>query len=189
MLISRRNMLIAALSCGASAALKGTKVHASSKPRMLTACFSRTGNTAAIAAYIREITGSGRFDIVPAKAYPEDYETTVAQARRERARNYRPALLQRSVNIREYDVILLGYPIWAMTLPPVMRTFLDEHNLSGKTVAPFCTHKGYGRGESMQLIRSMAPEARILEGFDIEGVQAQSAKMRIEQWLQAIHLS
>lgn len=71
--------------------------------------------------------------------------------------------------LANYDLVLLGHPIWAMTLPPVMRMFLSTHDLSGETIAPFCTHKSYGRGKSTTVLAQMAPRVQLLEGFDIEG--------------------
>lgn len=49
----------------------------------LVAYFSRTGNTRVIAHQIQRATGADLFEIVPAIAYPDDYEQTVSQARQE----------------------------------------------------------------------------------------------------------
>lgn len=183
MVFPRRTFLIfSGLLCANVA--KGQQ--SSSGPRILTACFSRTGNTNRIAAHVRDLIGGDRFEIVPATAYPQDYEATVEQARRERARDYRPPLRQTMDALAAYDIVLLGHPIWAMTLPPVMRTFLSTHDFSGKTIAPFCTHKGYGRGESAAVIAQMAPSARLLEGFDIVGEDADTARPAVESWLRSI---
>ncbi len=162
--------------------------NAPSGRRVLTACFSRTGNTNRIADHIHGLVGGDRFDIVPVTAYPADYEATVEQARQERGRDFRPPLREGLDVLGDYDVVLLGHPIWAMTLPPVMRTFLSSHDLSGKTVVPFCTHKGYGRGESVSAIAAMAPQARLLEGFDIEGEDAGAAGPAVQRWLRGIAL-
>lgn len=185
MILSRRTFLIGGMLFSANAVYGQP---APSGLRILTACFSRTGNTNRIAAQIQDLIGGDRFDIVPATAYPADYEATVEQARQERARDYRPPLRERMDTLAGYDIVLLGHPIWAMTLPPVMRTFLSGHDLAGKTVAPFCTHKGYGRGESAAVIVRMARQARLLEGFDIEGEDAETARPAVERWLREIGL-
>ena len=183
--VPRRTFLISGALLWAGAACGKT---APSGRRVLTACFSRTGNTNRIAAQIHDLVGGDHFDIAPATAYPEDYEETVAQARRERARDFRPPLRKTMDALADYDVVLLGHPIWAMTLPPVMRTFLSTHDLAGKTVAPFRTHKGYGRGESNSVIAEMAPRSRLVAGFDIEGESAGAARPAVERWLRQIDL-
>lgn len=155
-------------------------------PRVLIACFSRTGNTDRIAAHIQALIGGDRFAIRPATPYPQDYDATVEQARQERARDYRPPLRQTMDTLAEYDLVLLGHPIWAMTLPPVMRTFLSTHDLAGKTIAPFCTHKGYGRGDSAAVIARMAPRARLLAGLAVEGENAVRARPAVERWLRGL---
>ena len=183
---SRRIFLIGGMLAWASVA------HGQTAPagrHILTACFSRTGNTSRIAGHIHDLVGGDRFDIVPATAYPAGYDATVEQARQERARDYRPPLRERMVALGDYDIVLLGHPIWAMTLPPVMSTFLSGHDLSGKVVAPFCTHKGYGRGESTKVIAELAPRARLLEGFDVEGEDAAAAGPAVEQWLRGIGIA
>jgi flavodoxin len=182
---SRRTFLIGGMLVWATVACGQP---APSGRRILTACFSRTGNTRRVADHIHRLVGGDRFDIVPATAYPADYEATVEQARQERARDYHPPLRETMAALGTYDIVLLGHPIWAMTLPPVMRTFLSGHDLSSKTVAPFCTHKGYGRGESAAVIAKMAPRARLLDGFDIEGEDADTAGAAVERWLRTIDL-
>ena len=53
-----------------------------------------------------------------------------------------------SSSIDDYDVIFLGYPNWCGTMPMALWTFLENHDFSGKTIYPFCTHEGSGVGHS-----------------------------------------
>ena len=43
-----------------------------------------------------------------------------------------------------YDEIYLGYPNYWGTMPMAVYTFLENYDLSGKTIHPFCTHEGSG---------------------------------------------
>jgi hypothetical protein len=70
----------------------GASAQAGNPPRTLVAYFSRTGNTRVIANQIRRAKDAALFEINPAAPYPEDYEKTVAQASRETAASYLPAL-------------------------------------------------------------------------------------------------
>jgi flavodoxin-like protein len=75
------------------------------------------------------------FEIRPAAPYPEDYLTE-------------PALEAKVPGIAGYTTVFLGVPIWGETAPPIIRSFLSAHDLSGKTLIPFITHGGYGLGDS-----------------------------------------
>lgn len=151
--------------------------------RTLVAFFSRTGNTKVIAGQIRRAHAADLFEIVPAAPYPEDYEETVAQAQRERDAGFEPPLRETVPAIESYDVIFLGFPIWGTTAPPVIRTFLSNHDLSGKTLIPFVTHGGYGLGSSLEVVRAHAPQARLVDGFTLEADQERRTLEKVTSWL------
>ena len=43
-----------------------------------------------------------------------------------------------------YDLIIVGTPIWAFTVPPPIRTYLRDKKIQLKRVAFFCTQGGSG---------------------------------------------
>ena len=51
-------------------------------------------------------------------------------------------------DLSRYDTILLGYPIWGGQAPKILYTFLENTDLSGKTIIPFCTSNSSGIGSS-----------------------------------------
>lgn len=63
-----------------------------------------------------------------------------------------------------YDTVFLGYPIWWGEAPNILRTFLEETDLSGKTVIPFCTSSSSGLGSSAETLQAFAPNANWLDG-------------------------
>ena len=75
------------------------------------------------------------------------------------------------VDMTDYDLVFLGFPIWDETAPPVVRSFLSAHDLSGKTIIPFNTHGGYGLGNSHSVLESHAPTAKVVDSFVMEGEQ------------------
>jgi flavodoxin len=85
-----------------------------------------------------------------------------------------------------YDVIFLGYPNWYGTMPMPVFTFLEEYNLSGKTIVPFCTHEGSGLGRSVTDIRKMCPQSTVLEGLAIRGSDVKDAQNEVTGWLRDI---
>lgn len=154
--------------------------------RTLVVYFSRSGNTRVVAGLIHRARGTDLFEIRPAKAYPEDYEQTVEQARKESESGYTPLLEANVPTVADYDTVFLGFPIWGTTVPPVIRSFLSAHDLSGKTLIPFITHGGYGAGNSKSVLASDAPNARLLDGFVMEMDQERRTMERVTSWLSGV---
>jgi flavodoxin len=128
--------------------------------RVLVAYFSRSGNTRVVAGLLQRAFKADRFEIRPANPYPEEYLATVEQARQERDSRFEPALAARPSDIGTYDTVYLGFPIGEETAPPVVRSLLATHDLTGKTLTPFVTRGGYGLGNSLSMLASHAPRAR-----------------------------
>lgn len=192
--VSRREALTGALSCSLATGLglsAGTATAQQAPPaaRILVACFSRTGNTRVIAGQIRRAYGADPFEIEPAEPYPEDYGAVVDQAQRERDAGYEPPLAATVPNIASYDAVFLGFPIWGTTAPAAIRSFLSRHDLSGKTLVPFITHGGYGRGSSMTVLAEHAPRSRLLEGFTMRADQERETLSQVTRWLGGIEIS
>ena len=188
--MSRRNFLAHAPLAGAAAAVAASAgpANAQSAPsaaRILVAYFSRSGNTRLVARQIRRGVNADLFEIAPAAEYPEDYETLVRQAQDETERGYRPPLRDSAPDLGAYDTILLGFPIWGMTAPPLIRSFLAAHDLVGKTLVPFITHGGYGRGQSLKVLAEHAPRARLRNGFVMQADQERQTLAQVTKWLGA----
>lgn len=141
---SRRDILAASMLlpfiADAKLALASSNANQRVAGNVLVAYFSRSGNTRVIAGQIHRALGTALFEIQPATQYPEDYEQTVAQAKRERDSSFKPALKANVSNMADYRTVFLGFPIWGETVPPIIRSFLSTHDLSGKTLIPFITH-------------------------------------------------
>jgi len=180
-----------ALMLAVAAGLGTSRDSAVAQPRpprakVLVAFFSRTGNTKLVARQIRRALDADLFEIEPADVDPEDYPTVVDQAQAETERVYEPPLRQHVPDIGSYEVIFLGFPIWGMTAPPVIRSFLSSHDLSGRTLVPFITHGGYGRGQSANVLAQHAPRARILDGFEMEADQERQTLAQVTRWLSEV---
>jgi flavodoxin len=156
---------------------------ASGDSSVLVAYFTRTGNTRVIAGQIRRALGADVFEIAPRDPYPEDYEQTVAQAQRERDSGYEPPLRERVSNITRYETIFIGFPIWGMAVPPVVRSFLRDHDFSDKRLVPFITHGGYGVGDTLTTLRQSTPGARIGDELVMEADQERRTLERVTGWL------
>lgn len=151
--------------------------------QILVACFSRSGNTEQVAREIEAQTGGTLFEIAPEEPYPDDYDATVERFRQERDADARPLLASSVENMEDYDVVFVGYPIWGGDMPHVVRTFLEEYGLRGKTVIPFCTHGGSGFSASIRTLEALCSDSTILGGYEIYGSDAGDCGDEIAVWL------
>ncbi len=157
--------------------------------KILVTYFSHTGNTREIANQIHQSVGGDIFELQAVKKYPDDYEAVKKVAKQELKSGEKPALKTKINNIRSYDIIFIGYPIWWGTFPAPVRTFLSENNLSGKTIIPFSTHLGSGLGLSVKDITKLCPESTLLEGISIRGDDIKTAGDRISGWLKKLNIT
>ena len=154
------------------------------RSRALVAFFTRSGNTKLIAGKVRRDLGADLFEIQPSEPYPEDYEATVAQAEREKQTGYEPPLKEGVGEIGAYSTVYLGFPIWGSSAPTVIKSFLSKHELAGKDLVPLITHGGYGAGDSLAVLRRMAPNARLGRPLIIRMDQERAILREVTSWLQ-----
>ena len=72
--------------------------------------------------------------------------------------NSRPALGGETLNLKDYDVVFLGYPIWWDLCPRPVNTFLEKYDFSGKTVIPFATSGGSSITGSVKQLKALYPQ-------------------------------
>lgn len=154
--------------------------------KILIVYYSKSGNTKVIAEQIKSQTGGDIFEIEPLRAYPEDYKQTTEQAKKEIAEGYKPALKNKVENIGQYDVIFVGSPCWWGTVASPVSSFLSEYDLSGKTVIPFMTHGGSGLGHSVDDIKKMLPNSKIVGENAFWGNLVKTASGRVASWLKGL---
>lgn len=151
--------------------------------KILVTYFSLSGNTKQVAEQIHSLVGGDIFEIKTTNTYPENYKDTTKQAKQELKDNFRPALASHVTNMKEYDVIFVGFPIWWGTMPTPVFTFLEEYDFAGKTVIPFCTHGGGGASDSEDDLAKILPNTKRGEIFSINGKKASKSKEELEKWL------
>ena len=169
--------------------------------KILIVYLSRTNNTKAIAEIIHRNVGGRLVAIELETPYPQNYEVTVQQVVKENETGYLPPLRTKIDSIQNYDVVFAGFPTWGMKLPPPMKSFLKQYDLSGKIIIPFNTNAGYGVGSGFQTVKELCPDSKLLEGFEIKGgierdgvyfvikdEKAKEAESKVKSWLQKINV-
>ena len=147
------------------------------------------GNTEKAAKMLAELTGADLFQIEQKVPYAADYDTCIAQAKKDLQAGARPELVTLPDSLDEYDEIYLGYPNYWGTMPMAVFTFLEGLDFTGKTIHPFCTHEGSGLGRSEADIRRLCPGAEIKPGLAIVGARAARSKDLVKDWLAQENIS
>lgn len=138
-----------------------------SNKRIAIVYFSATGTTKEVSGYIKETTGGELFEIVPKEEYTSDnldYNNDECRANIEQNDDNARPEIENNIDISNYDVIFLGYPIWWGTLPRIIQTFVENTDLEGKTVIPFCTSGGSGISTSENVLHSYDYNINWIEG-------------------------
>ena len=157
--------------------------------KALVVYFSWSGNTKAVAEAIQSQTGSELFEIVPQTPYSDDYNTLLDDAQEEQSTDARPAISGTIENLEQYDVIFVGYPNWWGDMPMILYTFFDSYDLSGKTIAPFCTSGGSGLSGTVNTIKALEPNATVTDGLHIGSSAASNPDGAVSSWLSEIGLA
>ena len=136
--------------------------------KVLITYFSATGTTAQAAKRIANVTGGDLYAITPVESYTSaDLDWHDKQSRSSVEMNdpkSRPAIKGTKENIADYDVVFIGYPIWWDLAPRVINTFIESHDLKGKTVIPFATSGGSTLAGSATALKKSYPSLNWKEG-------------------------
>lgn len=170
--------------------------------KILIVYLSRTKNTKAIAEIIQKNVGGDLIALELEKPYPENYQANVDQVAQENETGFLPSLKTKINAIEKYDAVFIGFPTWGMSLPPPMKSFLRQYDLSGKIVIPFNSHAGYGVGSGFRTVKEMCSNCKVLEGYStkggeerdgvlfvMEGEKEKQVQTEIQRWLEKIQFT
>ena len=130
------------------------------------------GNAQMIAGWIAEATGADVFPIQTAYTYPSDYDQTVEVGEGQDIDQLEPELAAHLEDASGYDTVWLVAPVWHYTICTPLRVFLNETDLSGKTVYVVTTHRGSGFADVPERVREMEPEANVIAALAVPGNDA-----------------
>jgi len=136
--------------------------------KSLVAYFSTTGTTETVAKDLAAVAKADLFEIEPAQKYTSadlDWNNENSRSSIEmKDKKSRPAIKNNVQNIAQYDIIYIGFPIWWYTAPTIINTFIESHDLKGKTVVFFATSGGSGIKKANTDFKVAYPEINWKEG-------------------------
>jgi flavodoxin len=121
--------------------------------------YSRTGNARKVATALAEKLQADVEEIVPAKDYAGALGWMAAG--KDSTFKSQPPIAAVKNDPAQYDLVIVGTPIWAFTAAAPIFTYLAEHGKACKSVAFYCTMGGNGdkRAYDDMAERSQAPKA------------------------------
>ena len=155
--------------------------------KTLVAYFSWSGHGQQMARWISDETGADLFRIVPSESYGEDYSECADRAKNELDNGIRPELSEHieAETMAGYDTIYLVFPVWWYDLPMPVWTFLEEYDLTGKTIIPCFSHNGSSNGaNSVNRVSELATGANVLtdKALSIRGNSVANSEKQIRDW-------
>ncbi len=114
--------------------------------------YSMSGNTAMAAEKLAEALSADLIRIRPVRAYPDKGFRKFLWGGKSACMAETPELEPYSFNAEAYDLIVLGFPVWAANIAPPVRTFVQEQRgaLKAKKIAAFACQSGSGGEKALR---------------------------------------
>ena len=154
--------------------------------KTLVAYFSASGVTKQVATQLAEVAKADLYEIQPEQPYTEDdlnwRDSTSRSSVEMKDKTSRPAIKKSDININDYDVIYLGFPIWWYTCPTIINTFMEASDFSGKTLIPFATSGGSTIDKACEDLKATYPNANWKKGRLLNN----ASKGELEEWVKSL---
>ena len=150
--------------------------------------FSASGTTKKVAEKIAEELKSDIYEIKPEVAYRKaDLNWMNPRSRSSvemKDKSFRPKLDTSHIDINEYDIIYLGFPIWWYVAPTIVNTFLESYDFSNKKIVLFATSGSSGFGNTIEELKvSVDSSTSIEEGKVFKGIISLET---VKKWIYSV---
>ncbi len=181
-------------ACGSAPKNSVTQKNPDATPetnKILVVYYSLTNTTEGIAKRLQEKTGGDLYQIETVKTYPENMYAASDEAKQERESGKLPELAGDLPNVSDYDLILIGGPVWSGTLASPLMSFLRQVDLTGRTVAPFWTDAG-NPGDYAANFEAMAVGEQLRNGLGLSRVSSYeetALNQELDNWLASLGIA
>lgn len=154
--------------------------------KKLVVFFSATGTTKKIAQMIAAASDSDLYEIVPKVLYTKGDLNWMDKKSRSSVemsdKTIRPEIEDNELDIKAYNEIILGFPIWWYVAPTIVNTFLEKYDFTGKKIVLFATSGGSDFGNTVKELQPSAPNAEFVEGKLLNNPD----KQEIKKWVESL---
>jgi flavodoxin len=155
--------------------------------KCLVVYYSRTGKTRFVAETIASQLGADLEEIVDQKKRSGSLGWIMAG--KDASRKSLTEIDAAKNSPANYDLIVIGTPIWAWSPSPAVRTYIKQNSLSGKTVALFYTSDGDIR-QAAQKTKELLQDATVVSDLWLVTPLAnkEEAQKKIADWCKTLPL-
>ncbi|MBE6049254.1 MAG: flavodoxin [Clostridium sp.] len=155
--------------------------------KVLVAYFSASGVTEKVAKKLNLVVGGDIHRIEPVNPYTDadlDWRNKKSRSSIEMSdKKFRPAIANKVDNMNQYDEIYIGFPIWWYVAPTIINTFLEEYDLSGKTIIPFATSGVSGMGNTNEELKNSCKGSILKDG---KRFAESVSEIEIKNWIEEV---
>jgi flavodoxin len=153
--------------------------------KSLVVYYTRSGNTKFVAETIAAELGSDLEEIVDLKKRAGKLGWILAgkDSTQEKETKIAPTKLAPT----DYDLIVIGTPIWAWKPTPAIRTYIAKNNLSGKKVALFLTMDSDSK-QAVEKTKALLPNAVLVGELSLPKAveDKEETKKKIAEWCKSL---
>lgn len=144
------------------------------------------GNSQLLATMVQNAVGGDVYPIHTEKKYPSGYADTTNVAKMELDSNEEVRISGELPDMKEYDTVVLVFPLWWGTIPNAVKTFLQSEDMSDKALHLIVTHGGSGKGNSVEDIKRMT-DAKVSDNvLTIYDDVVTEASDTVGEWLRTL---
>ena len=136
--------------------------------KILVSYFSASGVTKGVAEKIANAVEGDLFEIEPVEKYTDADLNWMDKKSRSTIemndRSFRPPVKNKVENLSDYDKVVIGFPVWWYTAPTIINTFIEENDLTGKSIYVFCTSGSSGVDGSLNDLKNTYPNLKFISG-------------------------
>jgi flavodoxin len=149
--------------------------------KTLVVYYTRTGNTKFVAETVAAELGADTEEVIDMKKR----QGTLGwlSAGRDAMSQKETEIAQTKRTPTDYDLVIIGQPIWAGNPTPAIRTYLNKNDLSGKKVALFFSDAGLG--QALEKTKALMPNSTFIGELTLPAKELESkeeTKKKIAEW-------
>ncbi len=118
--------------------------------------YSMHGNVRYVSEKVAKELGADLIELIPVKAYPDKGAMQFIWGGSAVTFKKKPELEPYTFNASDYDLVIIGTPVWASNFTPPLRTFFENNDLTGKKIAVIATSAGGDSAKCVEAVKAAA---------------------------------
>ena len=155
--------------------------------KSLVAYFSASGVTAKLAKKLAAAIHADLHEIRPEQPYTQaDLDWTNKNSRSSvemQNKSFRPPIANAVEHMDQYDTVFVAFPIWWYVAPTIINSFLEQYDLTGKTIVPLATSGSSGMGDTCKELAASCRGAVLKEG---KRFPAGAGEAELKSWAETL---